>query len=295
MDIQRIRYFLEVARQKNFTRAAQFCYISQPSLSQQIMKLEEEVGGALFLRSRGSIELTKLGDDFLKHANAIMTAVQTTEEFVLEHQGNSKETIRFGAVPTIAPYLIPKVFARIKKVLPKAKLELKEDLTISLVEALRMGDIDFALMSPKTDADSETDNLLLIKDRLLLTLPENHALTKTERVNITQLKKIQAILLEHSHCLSMQAARYCETVGLSSEITIRASQMETLLGLVENGFGFTFTPEIATAHHNHRKVVYQKMNVAPYYREIKLYWMKRHVLSRWQATVIESLEKLQVS
>lgn len=295
MDIQRIRYFLEVARQKSFTRAAQSCYISQPSLSQQIMKLEEEAGGSLFLRSRGSIELTELGDAFLKHANAIMTAVQTTQEFVLEHQGNPKETIRFGAVPTIAPYLIPRVFARIKKALPTAKLELKEDLTVSLVEALRMGDIDFALMSPKTDADSETDSLLLIKDRLLLTLPENHALTKIEQVNISQLKKIQAILLEHSHCLSMQAASYCEAVGLSSEITIRASQIETLLGLVENGFGFTFTPEIAVPHHNHRKVVYQKMNAAPYYREIKLYWMKRHVLSRWQTTVIECLDTLQIS
>lgn len=292
MDIQRIRYFLEVARQKNFTRAANICYISQPSLSQQIMKLEEEVGGTLFLRSRGSVELTELGHGFLKHANAIMAEVQTTEAFVLEHQGIAKKTIRFGAVPTIAPYLIPKVFKRIKQALPEAKLELREDLTASLVEALRMGDIDFALLSPKTDADNETDSLLLKKDRLILTLPKDHALTKNQTVSVEQLRKIQAILLEHTHCLSMQAASYCETVGLNSEITIRVSQIETLLGLVESGFGFTFTPEVAIPHHGHRKVAYQTIDATPYYREIKLYWMRRHVLSRWQTSIIKSLEDL---
>lgn len=293
MDIQRIRYFLEVARLKNFSKAAKVCHISQPSLSQQIMKLEEEVSGVLFLRNRGNIELTEHGRAFLKHANAIMAEVQTAREFVLESQGNTEATIRFGALPTIAPYMIPQIFAQIKTVLPKAKLELREDLTASLVEALRNDAIDFALLSPKTDVDKEPDSLLLKKDRLILTMPEDYNPGKTGKISISQLRKKQAILLEHSHCLSTQAASYCEAVGLNSEITIRASQIETLLGLVENGFGFTFTPEIAIPHHTYRKVSYHQIATGPpYYREIRLYWMKRHILTRWQATVVRCLKNL---
>ena len=293
MDIQRIRYFLEVARQKNFSKAAKVCHISQPSLSQQIMKLEEEVSGALFLRNRGSIELTQHGQAFLKHANAIMAEVQTAKEFVEETDGNKNITIRFGAVPTIAPYLIPEIFTRIKKVLPYAKLELREGLTASLVEALRNDAIDFALLSPKTDVDKEANSLLLKKDRLILTMPKDYKPSKTGKIRISQLKKSRAILLEHSHCLSTQAASYCKAVGLHSEITIQASQIETLLGLVEKGFGYTFTPEIAIPHHAYRNVSYHQIAAEPYYREIKLYWMKRHIHTRWQTAVIECLKNFE--
>lgn len=289
MDIQRIRYFLEVVRHRNFSQAARTCHVSQPSLSQQIMKLEEEVGGSLLLRSRGRVELTEHGRAFLKHAQAIMAEVQSAEVFVGESQGKTRGTLRIGAIPTIAPYLIPKLFARIKKAHPEVRLELVEDVTASLAEALRIGGIDFALLSPDPLIDAEAESLLLLKDRLLLTLPRKHPLCEQPKVEVRQLKQEQAILLEQSHCLSKQAASYCEAVGLGAHVIIRASQIETLLGLVEQGFGFTFTPEIAVGHHRHRKVLFREIASKPYDREIRLYWTKRHVLPRLHQAVIDNL------
>lgn len=292
MEIHRIRYFVQVAREKNFSKAAKLCHISQPSLSQQIMKLESEVGGALFTRTRGRVELTEHGHGFMRHANAILAEVQTAEEFVLESEGKATETLRFGAIPTIAPYMMPGLFSRLKKDHPELRLELRENVTSVLVESLKSGEIDFALMSPETGMEHRTDDRLLRKDKLLLTLPQEHPLCEVGEIQVADLKKEQAILLEQAHCLSEQVASYCEVVGLGAHVTIRASQIDTLLGLVESGFGYTFTPEIAASHHRHRKVAYHEIGRKPYFREIRLYWMKRKILPRLQRKVIDSIESI---
>lgn len=292
MDIQRIRYFLEVVRQKNFTRAARLCHVSQPSLSQQIMKLEDEVGGVLLRRKRGNVELTGHGQMFLQFANAIMAEVQTAEEFIRESQGKTKNTLRIGAIPTVAPYLIPKVFNQIQAKLPEARMELVEAVTPALAEALRSGDIDFALLSPQAVIENGTESRLLLEDPLILTLPRDRPRDKKNPVKIAQLNKQKALLLEQSHCLSEQSESYCEAAGINPRITIRATQIDTLLGLVEQGLGFTFTPEMAIPHHRHRKVAYHPIPNKPYHREIRLYWMKRHVLPRIQQTVIDTLAPL---
>tara|TARA_A100001015_G_scaffold300712_2_gene386545 strand:- start:3923 stop:4798 length:876 start_codon:yes stop_codon:yes gene_type:complete len=289
MDIQRIRYFLEVVRQKNFTRAAKLCRISQPSLSQQIMKLEGEVGGSLLLRKRGNIELTEHGQIFLQFASAIMAEVQTAEEFIRDSQGKTKKAIRIGAIPTVAPYLIPKVFKLIKTKLPDARLELVEGVTPTLADALRNGHLDFALLSPHSASENGTESLLLLEDPLILTLPKDHSSEKKKKISIAQLNKEKALLLEQTHCLSEQSESYCEAVGIKPQFIMRATQIDTLLGLVEQGMGFTFTPKIAIPHHRHRKVSYHTMAGKPYQREIRLYWMKRHVLSRMHQSVIHSL------
>lgn len=289
MDIQRIRYFVEVVRERNFSRAAERCHISQPSLSQQIKKLEAEGGGVLLDRSRGRVTLTEHGHAFLRHANAILAEVQTAEAFVNESQGKSVGTLRIGAIPTIAPYVVPELFAAIKKAQPEAMLELHERTTETLIESLREGRIDFALMSSESVVEPYTDSRLLREDKLLLTLPKGHALSSADEIELSALKKEQAILLEQSHCLSDQVASYCEAVGLGAHVTIRVSQIDTILGLVEQGFGYTFTPESAISHHRHCKVTYHEIRGKPYHREIRLYWMKRHILPRLHQAVVDCI------
>ena len=289
MDLQRLRYFLEVARQKHFSRAAEVCCVSQPSLSQQIKKLEEEVGGMLFRRTRGKVILTPLGDEFLKHAQAILAEVQSAEEFVNRSQNNLQRTLRFGAIPTIAPYLIPDLFLTIQKHEPQARFELIENFTDPLIESLLTGSIDFVLFSPPTRIDQECDYLTLARDELLLTLPLGHALCKESRITSDQLANENIILLENSHCLAEQTSAYCNEIGLNQNIHIRSSQIDTLLSLVEKGFGLTFTPAIATKAHQHREVVFRPIASNPCYREVRLAWLKRQFLPRSQRVVLESL------
>lgn len=291
MDIQRLRYFLEVARQKSFSRAAESCRVSQPSLSQQIKKLEEEVDGPLFLRGRGAITLTPLGEAFLQHAQAIMARVDSAEEFVAETRSQSLRTIRFGAIPTIAPYLAPAMLAAIRRREPAFKFELLEDRTDQLVDALATGTIDFALLSPPTSIDAACDFLSLRRDELLLTLPADHPLAKARRITPAQLADERIILLEDSHCLAGQIAAFCASTGLTPDVSISGTQIETLLRLVEAGFGLTFTPRLAVdacAAHN---LIFRPLAKNRCYREIRLMWLRQPVMARSLRRVVAVVEE----
>ncbi len=291
MDIQRIRYFLEVARQKNFSRAAEACFVSQPSLSQQIKKLEEEVGGELFVRSRARVRLSPLGEAFLEHAQAIMAQVATAEEFVAEKKEQIERTLRFGAIPTVAPYWIPAMFTTIRRARPDVRLELVERQTGPLLEALRLGEIDFALLSPPLEVEQELDSIRLAKDELLLTLPKAHPLARRKSVDPAALREAKMILLEGSHCLSQQTAAICEEIGLRTDLQIRSSQIDTLLCLVEAGFGFTLTPRVAARANAHRELVFRPIAPKSCHRELRLYWLPRTVLPRLHHDVLELIQK----
>jgi LysR family transcriptional regulator, hydrogen peroxide-inducible genes activator len=293
MDLQRLKYFVEVARQKHFSRAAEVCRVSQPSLSQQIKKLEGEVGGDLFQRSRGKVTLTELGESFLKHAQSILADVQSAEEFINRLQDEQQHILRVGCIPTIAPYVIPEWFRSIRSEYPSARLELMESFTESLTESLMTGRIDFALLSPPTFMDGECDHLTLIRDELLLTLPENDPLVKEVEITASSLANRPMILLENAHCLAGQTGAYCRELGLSEDVAIRSSQIETQLGLVEQGLGLSFTPAIAVKAHRHRKVVFRSISENPCYREIRLIWLKRQFLSKSHKSVLEGFHSLR--
>ncbi|BET67845.1 LysR substrate-binding domain-containing protein [Opitutales bacterium ASA1] len=292
MDLQRLKYFVEVARQKHFSRAADVCRVSQPSLSQQIKKLEDELGGRVFERNREKVTLTPLGQDFLRHAQAILAEVQSAEEFVQGVQEDHARTIRIGAIPTIAPYLLPELLAAVQTRVPSARFELLESYSETLTEALMTGRIEFALLSPPTAVDAECDHLVLVRDELLLTLPEGHPLAAAPDLTADRLADERMILLENSHCLAAQAGAFCRELGLEEHLEIRSSQIDTLLGLVESGFGLTFTPAIATKAHRHRRVVHRSLGDPPCSREIRLVWLKRKFLTRSQHSVIEAARHL---
>lgn len=289
MDTQRLRYFLEVVRQRSFSRAAAICKVSQPSLSQQIKKLEEEVGGMLLLRSHGNLQLTALGDQFLNHAQAIMAQVNAAEEFVSAQLEQGEKTIRIGAVPTIAPYFVPAILRAVQQRNPLARYELFEGHTERVVEALRTGRVDYALLSPPTSLDRETNHLTLTQDAFILTLPEGHPLGDAAEIDLEQLRRERMLLLEDSHCLSRQTASFCQDIGLEADVTLASAQIETLLSIVEAGFGITFIPESAARAHSHRKVRFIPLRKARCYREIRLMWWAGPYLSKTQRHFLDAV------
>ena len=288
MDLQRLRYFVEVARQRHFTQAATVCNVSQPALSQQIKKLEEELGGRLFHRSREKVDLTDLGQEFLKHARAILAEVQSAEEFVHRLQDDQMRTIRLGVIPTIAPYLAPQLLVAIRERLPTARFELLESPSASLEEALMTGRIDYALLGAPGGVEAECDHLVLLQDELLLTLPEGHRLGAAAVVTGDDLASERVLLLEKAHCLAGQVGAFCRQLGLQDHFDIQGSQIDTLLGLVENGFGLTFTPKIAIPAHGRRRVVFRSLGEQACSREIRLAWIKQQFLTRTQTLVLEA-------
>ncbi len=289
MEIHRIQYFLEVARQKNFSRAAERCNVSQPSLSQQIKKLEDELGECLFLRSRDGITLTDFGQQFLPHADAILREVSAAREFSEDYQGKIAGLIKLGAIPTIAPYLLPGIIAYTRRTHPLIQFEIFEETTQRLVELLREGTLDFALLSPPTPLDEEADFLALPEDELLLTLPREHRLANDKAIKLKELSQESMVQLKDAHCLSRQSQSICHLGGLNPKITIQSSQLETALGMVELGFGFTFTPRMALDSHRHRQVSYHSVSPRPVTRDIRLIWLRRHRLSKTQQALLALL------
>lgn len=289
MDFHRLKYFLEVVKQGQFSKAAEVCFVAQPSLSQQIQKLEDEVGGRLFIRSRGGVTLTDLGNDFLPHAQAIMNQVHVAMGFREKQDGKIRRPVRIGAIPTIAPYLLPSMIDHIHQQHPEASFEIAEDTTSSLIDSLRMRTIDFALLSPPTAIDREVDFLEICDDELLLTLPTSHRLHSQNAIMLDDLKNDRLILLQDAHCLSSQSEGFCKAAGLQPDVTIRSSQIDTLLSMVELGMGFTFTPQMATSFHQHRKVTFHHIEPTRYFRKIQLIWLRSSGVSATQATLLDCI------
>lgn len=291
MDFQRLKYFLEVVKLGQFSKAAEACCVAQPSLSLQIQKLEDEVGGCLFLRSRSGVTLTDLGKDFLPHAQSIMAEVHLALGFRDKHDGVIRRPVKIGAIPTIAPYLLPSLVSHIRQQHPEASFEIAEDTTASLIQSLRMGTLDFALLSPPTEIDREVDLLSICEDELLLTLPTNHPLHQSKAIMLDELKDDRLILLQDAHCLSKQSEGFCKAAGLEPDVTISSSQIDTLLSMVELGMGYTFTPQMAIPFHQHRSISFHRIEPTGYFRKIQLVWMRSSGISATQTTLLSCIQK----
>jgi LysR family hydrogen peroxide-inducible transcriptional activator len=290
MDFNRLKYFVEVAKHRHFTNAALACNVSQPSLSQQVKKLEEELGGRLFERGREQVRLTELGQEFLRHARAILAEVQSAEEFAQRAQEEVGRTIRLGAIPTIAPYRAPEMLALMRARCVGARFELLESPTEVLVEALLTGKIDYALVSPPTRLDGECEYRSLGVDELLLTMPEGHRLAGVAEVSGEELAGERMLVLDKAHCLAGQVGMVCKQLGLQDHFDVRGSQIDTLLGLVENGFGLTFTPAMAVRAHGWRRVVHRSLGERAAAREVRLVWLRRQFPTRSHTQVMRAVE-----
>ncbi|WP_439596606.1 LysR substrate-binding domain-containing protein [Falsiroseomonas sp.] len=242
MNLRDLRYALAVAEHRHFGRAAELCHISQPTLSTQLRKLEEELGVVLFERTNKSVVPTAAGEALLTHARAAVDAADAMLALAHSSRDPLRGRLRLGVIPTLAPYLLPLVFGPLRDALPELVVEPWEDVTAALLERLRSHELDAALLATETEApDLETQTLFT--EPFLAALPPDHPLAGQDRVCEEELAP-DVLVLADGHCLRDQALAACGQPGLRSN-ALRASSLATLMNMVAAGYGTTLIPGLA--------------------------------------------------
>jgi LysR family hydrogen peroxide-inducible transcriptional activator len=244
MELHQLRYFIAVARLRNFSRAADHCHVSQPSLSQQIMKLEDELGERLLERTKRKVEVTPAGELFLEHAARVADEIELAREAVRDVRALVRGRVILGVLPTIAPYFLPTRLRAFSQRFPGIEVVVTEDTTAQLAQAVLDKQIDLALVSPPVTGRG----LLLEKlfdEELLVVVPADHRLASKPKISLQNLKDERFILMHESHCLSGQALRFCHGQGVAPNVNFRSAQIETILAFVTSGHGVSIVPAMA--------------------------------------------------
>jgi LysR family hydrogen peroxide-inducible transcriptional activator len=286
MELQQFRYLVAVADTRSFTAAAERCHVTQPTLSHQIRKLEEEVGEPLLQRRRKGAFLTPLGEQVHRHAQEIFKNVEGVREAVAAFAQEIRGTLRIGVIPTIAPYLLPGLIRRAQKRHPGLRFQISEEPTERLLASIQQGALDLALLS--SPLPHEHMHLQeLFDDEFLLALPAGHELAKTRRIPLHRLRDLPMILMNDAHCLRGQTLSFCQHAGFIPKVFIQSSQLDTVLAMVETGQGISLVPAMARAAFRHRKVVFRSLRPERLSRKISLAWSRQMRPSRAFSAFLE--------
>ncbi|MGM0563486.1 MAG: DNA-binding transcriptional regulator OxyR [Pseudomonadota bacterium] len=244
MNIRDLQYLTALAEHKHFGRAAEACHVSQPTLSTQIKKLEAELNVALVERDNKKVMLTEVGQTVVDRASDVLRGVEEIRSIALQAADPEAGRLALGLIPTIGPYLLPYAVRAIKKRFPDLKLFLYEAQTADLVEMLKAGKIDAAIMALPVE-DDRLDHLPIYSEAFLAAVPFTHELAGRKDIDPNELKDEEIMLLEDGHCLRDQALEVCQNVGASEMNGFRATSLETLRQMVASGAGVTLLPTLA--------------------------------------------------
>ena len=288
MEMHQLRYFVAVARTGNFTRAAEQCHVSQPSLSQQIQKLEQELGEKLFDRTNRKAILTSHGEALVSRATRILEEVDAAVREASDAKALLKGVVSVGVLPTIAPYLLPRLLSTFGKKYPGVDVVIQEDLTANLIAQLLACEIDIAIASqPILDQRIETRHLFA--EELLVALPVSHPLTKKRTISQSELEREPFIVMKEGHCLGDQINDYCTRRDLQANVRFHSAQLETIQSLVSAKLGVSLIPAMAATACLRDSLVYRSMQTPCPGRDILALWPKhrppcrapRHCLNWW--------------
>ncbi|NZA26695.1 DNA-binding transcriptional regulator OxyR [Luteimonas sp. SJ-92] len=244
MNLRDLKYLVALADHKHFGRAAAACFVSQPTLSTQIRKLEEELGVSLVERAPRKVMLTPAGREAAERARRIVAEVEQMKEAARREQDPESGTVRLGIFPTLAPYLLPHVIPRLRLRFPKLELLLVEEKSDVLLGRLRDGRLDAAVLALPVD-DDQLHCEPLFEEPFMLAVPEGHALAGRSALRMEELADQRLLLLEDGHCLREQALEVCHLGGAGERSEFRATSLETLRQMVAANVGVTLLPILA--------------------------------------------------
>jgi len=244
MEFHQLRYVCAIAETGSFSRAAERCQVAQPSLSQQVLKLEEDLGTRLFDRLGRSVRLTEAGRAFLPHARSILSQMGTARSSVTDKCADVRGSVAVGVIPTIAPYLMPRYTTAFAKKYAEAKLRIVEETTPILVESLRDLSIDLAILAlPLRHKDLEL--FPLRTEPLFAVLPKNHPLAATESLALKDLRGESFVMLRDGHCFRDLSIAACTHARVTPRIAFESGQFSSLFAMVAAGVGISLVPEMA--------------------------------------------------
>jgi LysR family hydrogen peroxide-inducible transcriptional activator len=275
MNLRALKYFVKLAELKHFSRAAEACFVSQPTLSTQIRKLEEELGVQLVERAPRKVKLTAVGEEVAARARHVLRDVEQIYATARRSRDPETGTLRLGLFPTLAPYLLPHVVPEIRERFPNLRLELSEEKTADILSMLEDGKLDAALIALPIDDDS-LEKIVLFDEPFFMALPESHPLAAKEEIVTSDLEGAELLLLEDGHCLRDQALEVCSLSGATERVDFHATSMETLRQMVAADVGVTLMPALAVEPPiaPTRNVVLRPFKAPAPHRTIALVWRK---------------------
>ena len=274
MNLRDLKYIIAVAETQHFGRAAERCFVSQPTLSGQIKKLEEELGVIIFERTNRSVEVTPIGQTILAHARLVLEQAEAIEQTARAHQDPLAGPLRIGAIPTLSPYLMPLILMPLRQRFPQLRLVLFEEITDTLIQRLRQHDLDAALLATPTD-DAEFTEQPLYDEPFWLAHPRAHPLAGKAEITQDDLESIELLLLADGHCLThqvMEVCRLAERPRTGEMADLRAASLETLVQLVSADFGCTLVPALAarSGWASDANIAIRRLDLPDAYRRISL-------------------------
>jgi LysR family transcriptional regulator, hydrogen peroxide-inducible genes activator len=246
MELHQLRYFCAVAEAGSFSRAAELSHVAQPSLSQQILKLEAELGARLFDRLGRSVRLTEAGKTFLPRARAVLRELEAARGDVSEGKDSISGHVTVGVIPTVSPYFLPPILGAFSKHFPDAAVSVVEEITPVLLDRLRAGAIDLAILALPIRGH-EFESLPLLREPLFAALPKKHKLSRRSQVSLRELRKEPFLLLRDGHCFRENAISACDRARVSPQVVFESGQFSSLLGLVGAGMGISLVPAMAAS------------------------------------------------
>ncbi|MEI6890557.1 MAG: LysR substrate-binding domain-containing protein [Pontiella sp.] len=288
MNLQAFKYLLALDEHGGFHRAAEACHVSQPALSIQIKKFEEELDIQLLERSNKGILFTPGGRAVLERARIVMQQVAEVEELSMVWNDPYAGELSIGAFPTLAPYYFPQIIDHLVDCYPNLHLNLIEEKTHILIERLKAGSIDAAFLAlPENELDLECGEIF--SEEFYVGVAPSHRLAKWKTIEPIKLAKERLLLLEEGHCLRGQALDYCATAGIGEVLNFRASSMETLLQMVAMGRAVSLIPNCVAQRNPH--LHYLKLKGGNAQRTIALFWRKSSVRKALMLELVDDLSR----
>ena len=248
VKLRDLQYLSAIDEYKHFGKAAQACFVSQPTLSGQIMKLEEQLALQLVERHRRNVMLTPAGEQLVKEARKVLQAANDFEASAKALLDPLAGDLHLGLIPTLAPYLLPHIMADLNSCLPNINFFLHENQTKVLLQQLDDGKLD-VLILPYLDEMEKFESYHLFDEPLVLATPQAHSLAHKQALSLTDLQGEKILTLADGHCLKDQAMGYCFSAGAKEDNSFQATSLETLRHMVASGMGITMLPELATRSH----------------------------------------------
>jgi len=258
MTLSELRFVVAVAQEKNFRRAAAISFVSQPALSLAIKKIENELGVLIFERNRMGISLTTVGEKIVNQAQIVLEEVDKIKAISKVEQNTQQVQVKIGLIYSIAPYLLPSIIPLVKSASPEIILDAEEDITTNLVKKLDEGSIDAAIIALPFDIPG-IETQPLYDEPFKVLIPTKHPWNNKQKINAKDLKNEKILLLDNTHCFSMQVREACPGISDKAEVQVGTS-LETIRNMVASNLGISILPQSATANNYSNDLI----NILPF-------------------------------